>query len=104
MEKGIAQAVVAKAEDHEVAVVELDGAVVLERHAWQVDLPVDVLAVLLDHEDEAIVTVVDIGAAYAKDVRAPVDGDHVAHEAHIVGYVDNPFLGHDRLAEDKQER
>ena len=104
LEKGIAQTVVAEAEDHVVAVAELDGAVVLERHAWQVDLPVDVLAVLLDHEDEAVVAVVDIGTAYAQDMLARVDRHHVAHEAHVVRHVYHPFLGEHGLTKDKQER
>ncbi len=104
MKKGVAQAVVAEAEDHVVAVVELDGAVVLERHAGQMDLAVGVLAVFLDHEHKAVVAVVDIGAANAQDMLARVDRYHVAHETHVVGHVDHPFLGDQGLAEGQQAK
>jgi hypothetical protein len=70
LEQRVAQAVIADAEHHVVAIVELDGAMVLERLAWQMDLSVDVLPIFTNLEDKSVISVIYIGAAYAKNVLA----------------------------------
>ena len=87
----VAQAVVANAEDHIVAIVELHRAEVIEYHARRVYNPVNVLAVPVDFHQQSVF----VGwTAQAKDGLAIVNRYDIVEGPGVSRLnLNRPFLG-----------